>query len=346
MGTKTCFDQILLDGPVAAYLFDESGGSTVAEDSANSYDAAYTSSPGLFKGKLGRRCITLDGTSHVVIPELISDFSNGMTIEIMIAPTSIVANSAIIGLSNGIDINAVELFRDASNNNVSLKVGSTTITTTSGSILTTKYTHIVATITNAGAAVVYMDGSSGVSGSVDSLGSTSSRATNYIGKGVITGHALMPSNVVFAAVYDKVLTSSDVSDHYDILYPEEFGGISFPPVRIACLGTAKTSKKSGSVIVAKLQRGDIGEPWQNSSTFANKTVSGTVLEQGSPSSRMVKVFRNDRPEVLLGQAMSDAITGSFSIGINSYDEEVIVIAYDDDASPVRNAQIYSKVMGV
>jgi len=347
MGTNSCVAAILADSPIALYKLDERAGSSVAADvSGNSYDGTYTSSPGLFKGKLGRRCITTDGTSHVVIPELVSAFPNGVSIEIFMAPTSVVSNSAIVGLSNGLDTNAIEIFRDGTNNNVRLQAGSTSIVTSSGSILTTKYTHIVATIANDGTAVVYLDNSVGVSGSVDALGSPSSRNTNYICKGVITGHGQTLANVVFCAVYDKVLTPTEVDDHYSLLYPEEFDGIEFPLVRVAATGTAKTSKSSGIVGVSGLNIGSVGSPWQNSGSFDSLSVSGTVLELGDPVARMVKVFRQDRPEVMIGHAISDSVTGAFSININGYSGEVIVMAYDSSDAPDFNCKVFSKVMGV
>lgn len=75
----------------------------------------------------------------------------------------------------------------------------------------------------------------------------------------------------------------------------------------------------------------------------SRRVSGTVSQNGSPVSRLVRVYCRDTGE-LLRFGYSNPSTGEFSIHVGPFTGKVYVIAFDDTGtSPDYNAQILDLV---
>jgi hypothetical protein len=74
-------------------------------------------------------------------------------------------------------------------------------------------------------------------------------------------------------------------------------------------------------------------------------VSGTVKEEGVNVSRTVRAYRKDNG-IFLGEAVSNAGTGAYSIPIHNYNGEVFVVAFDDPAGVDFNAAILDRIVPV
>jgi hypothetical protein len=258
--------------------------------------------------------------------------------------------ASIVSLSNGTDTDVIDIGRSSSGNNILLRCGSLTLTTLggelAGSVGGTYEKHIVVTISSAGFAKIYFNGSLAASGTVDPPTASPSRTTNYIAKSNVTGRVGMSISAVFCAIYDYDLAEADVSQNYGLLYPEELDGRLFSFTRVACTGSAKSHARDKYIVDASINGKSVGSNWSTATVFVNKSVSGTVMESGVPVSREVMVFSGITHDLLLGQSVSDPITGEFTVDINEYSGEVTVIAYDNADAPDMNAQIKTKVLGV
>lgn len=82
-----------------------------------------------------------------------------------------------------------------------------------------------------------------------------------------------------------------------------------------------------------------------SSTFTIYAVTGLVKEQGTPASRVVRVYRRDTG-AFMGETTS-AGDGTFTLYLGNYSGEVYVIALDDiGTAPDLNASIKDRVVPV
>lgn len=77
-----------------------------------------------------------------------------------------------------------------------------------------------------------------------------------------------------------------------------------------------------------------------------KTISGTVKQNGTPVQRMVRAYHRKTGQCL-GETLSAAGSGAFSINALGWTDECYVVAFDDlTQSPDYNAQIFDLVIPV
>jgi hypothetical protein len=352
MGTQACFENAVNNlNAIAAYRFNNMSGATGGSDESGNGHSLSFSSPLTKSSTIGRVCneLGIGGSSHATIDELGYDFSNGISIEFFLIVKYITSKSSMISLSNGTDTDVIEIGLPLSGDNILLTCGSATLETSGGELGSTVGNlgrHVVVTISSAGFARIYFNGSLAASGTVDTPAASPSRTTNYISKSNITGGVGMNINAIFCAIYDYELSAAQVSQNYGLLHPEELDGRLFSFTRVACTGSAKSHARDKYIVDASINGKSVGSNWSASTVFVNKSVSGTVMESGVPVSREVRVFSGITPDLLLGQSVSDPITGEFTVDINEYSGEVTVIAYDNADAPDMNAQIKTKVLGV
>lgn len=75
-------------------------------------------------------------------------------------------------------------------------------------------------------------------------------------------------------------------------------------------------------------------------------VTGVVYDQsGNPCERSVRIYNRDTG-LMLGSAMSDSVTGAFTVSIKSgaLGDELYAVALDDDAPPDINAVIADRII--
>ena len=216
------FNRVLEDNPLAYYRLGETTGTTAGDSSGHALDAIYVNGPLLnqedaLPGSTNAG-VRFDGANdYVDLPDGFANFTNGLTLETWIYPTSANSYGRLFDLGNGANSDNIILARRSTSNDLILQVWNNAtagaIVTASGVIELNKWQHFVATIDSAGSAKIYKNGALVGSGTV-TVPRNIARTSNYIARSNFAADGYFGGGVDEAAIYDHVLTPERVANHY------------------------------------------------------------------------------------------------------------------------------------
>ncbi len=208
---------ILSDSPVAYWHLGEASGTVASDSSGGGYNGTYSGTllqgqPSILPGGYGASC-NLQGTGYIVTPSttalagISAPVSLEAWIEISTVPSTI---ATIIGISNG----GPQLAISSQSTVGALTFGYAGIvngTQSTGVISANTKTHIVATCDVSGNITYYINGAAAGTGTTTvHTGS----GNGNIGRYVVLGGYQWGGSVQEVAVYNTVLSSQQVTNHY------------------------------------------------------------------------------------------------------------------------------------
>jgi YD repeat-containing protein len=210
--------------PIASLNYDNTAAANAAASGSGAYGSAtYTDGASVASvGALSRdldRSAQFDGRGdYVDAPDGFANFTSGMTLEAWVKPTAATSWGRVFDFGNGPDADNLLLARYSTTNDgvLSVKRGAADTTLSAPGLFAVDgaWHHIVATVTAAGVATVYKDGSSVATVAGFNVPLNVSRTNNYVGRSNWTGDPTFEGFIDEPAVYDKALTAARVTAHY------------------------------------------------------------------------------------------------------------------------------------
>jgi hypothetical protein len=217
-------DLVVSDAPVGYYRLNEATGTTAVNSAPSgvsgrlgdaSYAGALTRSQASpVAADSSSRALGFNG-GHVVLPSITLSGTKGYTFETWYASTNASNWQRILDLSvNGTTSNEIFVPTRTSDNGVcSCGSGSRYVGTTAPAS-NGAWHHLVITIAADGRSVLYLDGVAASVANYAPYSTSSTYAVNYLGKSISPDPMFAGSMSEFA-VYDKALTATQVTKHYN-----------------------------------------------------------------------------------------------------------------------------------
>lgn len=213
---------ILADSPAIYYAMQEQSGAQAVDWSGNAKHGTYVgnmvvdytgNSYAFPEPALGRCVVTAnaaDNNQYTKIADNSVNVTSGVTIEVWARVVSWGYNAHYCDLSDSANMSDIELLGSATNTTVRVKG----IEVNAPAVSAKQWHHIVATISPAGQATIYIDGVQAGSG-------TTGKPTQQTRSNMYFGRAVGSSNYIDGmwtqcAIYNKVLTSSQIANHYTV----------------------------------------------------------------------------------------------------------------------------------
>lgn len=160
--------------------------------------------------------LAFDGSNDYVNVDTLTsaiDFSQGFSYAGWIKWNSFNYWSRLFDFGNGAGSNNIILANSGSSNNVSLNIyngGSSSSLTTGNVLSANQWTYIAATISNAGAAKIYINGNLIASGNVN-VPNTLTRNLNYLGKSNWNGDGYFNGAMDEISIWNKELSQTEIA---------------------------------------------------------------------------------------------------------------------------------------
>jgi MSHA biogenesis protein MshQ len=273
--------------PVLDYRFDEeSWNGTAGELIDNSDSLLHGQSSGgtLSQGAQVCRGATFDGVDdYFILPPISTDFSAGLSAMAWVDFNSAQYWERIFDFSNGQANNNILFARNGTSNDLTFEIyngGSSCGKTTASNGIQSGRHHYAATLSPAGAVVLYRDGVAIESGTSSCQPANVTRSTNYIGRSAWASDGYFDSQIDELKVFDSGLSASNISDIYD----EEFAGNNYDGSTRTCPVTVCDTSTLSAVGI-KIDGG--GSNSQINNTTEALAIHAAWLAAGSPASGLI-----------------------------------------------------------
>lgn len=212
---------VLNNGPDGYWRLGETSGTTATDASGNNRNGAYATGvslnqPGLVPNDPNRSVQFGGASGHVTLPSGFADFTQGLTLEAWVHPTSNSFWSRVVELGNGAGSDNILLTRDAGSTSLRFSVwknGAEQWVVAPDALVLNTWQHLAATLTANGTATIYRNGQAVATGMVQ-VPANVNRTANYIAKSNWSADSLWAGRIDDVAVYSGALTPEAVAHHH------------------------------------------------------------------------------------------------------------------------------------
>jgi RHS repeat-associated protein len=219
--TSAYADGVVNDGALGYWRLGEANGTAAEDASGHGLDGTYIGGYALAQsGGLGDldTAAGFDGvTGYVSLPSGFANFTQGLTVEAWVYPTSNGSYARIVDLGNGSSSDNIILFRDGTTTSLGLQVfrgSSPQFLIAPNALILNSWQHVAATITSTGAASIYRNAQLVATGTVQ-VPKNLTRTANFIGKSNWQNDALWQGRLDEVALYGSALSNNTIADHYN-----------------------------------------------------------------------------------------------------------------------------------
>lgn len=204
----------MMDAPILQYRFSHINNNQIT-DYASGIDGTVNGSCTIVTDTTMGNCIQFDGsTGFISLGDLNFDFSNGLTLTAWVYYDAFNDYSRILDFGCGSPSNNIVFYNNQTTDEVRFAnyVG-TSETRLDGSCNATKgeWQHIAVTVTPAGLATLYLDGTAaGTNTNSAFLPANVARTSNYIGKSNWAGNGFFQGKMAWLSMFNSALSSADI----------------------------------------------------------------------------------------------------------------------------------------